>query len=69
MEFFLFATASRSVLRPTQPLILCVPGAISLEVKQQAHKAHRFFSSSAEVKNVWSCTYIELIRRHSIVLS
>jgi hypothetical protein len=51
---FLFATASRPVLGPTQPLIQCVPGALSPGVKRTGREADHSPPSSAEIKNAWS---------------
>jgi hypothetical protein len=48
---FLFSTASRSALGPTQPPIQWVPGALSLGVKQLGHDADHTPPSSAKVKN------------------
>jgi hypothetical protein len=47
---FLFTTASRTALGPTQPPIQWVPGALSLEVKQPGREADHSPPSSAEVK-------------------
>jgi hypothetical protein len=47
---FLFTTASRTALGPTQPPIQFVPGALSLEVKRPGREADRTPPSSAEVK-------------------
>jgi hypothetical protein len=51
---FLFTTLSRTVMGPNQPPIQCVPGSLSLEVKQPGREADHSPPSSAEVKNV--CT-------------
>jgi hypothetical protein len=51
---FLFTTASRTALGPTQPPIQWVPGALSLGVKRQDREADHSHPSSAEVKNAWS---------------
>jgi hypothetical protein len=53
---FLFTTASRTALEPTQPPIQWVSDALSLEVKRPGREADHTPSSSAEVKNV--CSYI-----------
>jgi hypothetical protein len=50
-RFFLFSTASRPALGPTQPPIQRVPGAFSLGVKRQWREADQSSSSIAEVKN------------------
>jgi hypothetical protein len=52
---FLLTTASRSALRPTQPLIQWVPGALSLGVKQPGREADHSLPSSVDVKN--ACSY------------
>jgi hypothetical protein len=49
-EIFLFTTASRSALGPTQPPIQWVPGALSLGVKRPEREANHSPPSSAEVK-------------------
>jgi hypothetical protein len=53
---FLFTTASRPGLRPTQPPIQWVPGAFSLEVKRPGLEGDHSHPSSVEVKNAWSYT-------------
>jgi hypothetical protein len=47
---FLFTTASRTALRPTQPPIQGVPRALSLGVKQPEREVDHSPSSSAQVK-------------------
>jgi hypothetical protein len=69
LENFLFATASRPVVRPTQPPILLVPGALSLGIKRLGREADHSSPSSAEVKNAWSYTSTHAIRFHGVVLS
>jgi hypothetical protein len=64
MGIFLFTTASRPVLGPTQPPIQLVPW-----VKRPGHEAHHSPLSSAEVKNAWSSISTHLIRFHGVVLS
>jgi hypothetical protein len=49
LGIFLF-TVSRTVLRPTQPPIQWVPGALSLGVKRPGREADHSPPSSAEVK-------------------
>jgi hypothetical protein len=53
---FLFATALKSVLGPTQPPIQWVPGVVSPGVKRLEHGADHSPPSSAEVKNTWHYT-------------
>jgi hypothetical protein len=50
LGIFLFATASRPVLGPTQPPIQWVSGALSLGVKRPGREADHSPPSSAEVK-------------------
>jgi hypothetical protein len=54
---FLFTTASRTALGPTQPPIQWVPGAFSLEVKRPGREADHSRPSSAEVKE-WVDVYL-----------
>jgi hypothetical protein len=56
LGIFLLTTACRPVLRPTQPPIRWVPGALSLGVKRPRCEADHSPPSSAEVKNAWSYT-------------
>jgi hypothetical protein len=58
LGIFLFTTASRTALGPTQPPIQWVPGVLSLGVKRPWREADHSPTSSAEVKNEWSCTSI-----------
>jgi hypothetical protein len=62
-------TASRTVLRPTQPPIQWVPGAPSLGVKRPGYEAVHSPPSNAEVKNAWSYTSTPQLRLHGVVLS
>jgi hypothetical protein len=50
LEIFLFTTASRTALGPTQPPIQWVPGDLSLGVKRPERAADHCPPSSAEVK-------------------
>jgi hypothetical protein len=50
LGIFLFTAASRTALRPTQPPIQWVPGALSMGVKRQGREADHSPPSSAEVK-------------------
>jgi hypothetical protein len=54
---FLFTTASRPALGPTQPPIQWVPGALSLGVKRPGREADHSPPSSAEVKE-WVELYL-----------
>jgi hypothetical protein len=57
MGIFLFTTASRAALVPTQPPIQWVlQGALSLGIKRLGREGDRSPPSSAEVKNAWSYT-------------
>jgi hypothetical protein len=50
LGIFLFTTASRTALGPTQPPIQWVPGVLSLEVKRPGREADHSHPSSADVK-------------------
>jgi hypothetical protein len=50
LGIFLFTTASRMALVPTQPPIQCVPGTISMEVRKPGREANHSPPSRAEVK-------------------
>jgi hypothetical protein len=69
LGIFLFTTASRPALGPTQPPIQWVPEALSLGVKRSGREADHSPSSGAEVKNAWSYTSTSPIRLHGVVLS
>jgi hypothetical protein len=56
LGIFLFPSASRTALGPTQPPIQWVPGALSLRVKWPGREADHSPPSNAEVKNAWSYT-------------
>jgi hypothetical protein len=57
LGIFLFTTASRTVLGPTQPPIQWVPGALSLRVKRPGRVADHSLPSSSEVKE-WVELYL-----------
>jgi hypothetical protein len=65
MGIFLFTTASRMALGPTQPPIQLVSGALSLGVKRPGCEADHSHPSSAEVRNAWSYTSNPPIRLHA----
>jgi hypothetical protein len=69
LGIFLFTTMSRTALRPTQPPIQWVPGALSLGVKWLGHEADHSPPSGAEVRNAWSSTSTPPIRLNGMVLS
>jgi hypothetical protein len=69
LGIFLFITATRPALGPTQPLIECVPGALFLGVKRPGCEADHSPPSSAEVWNAWSYTSTPPVRLHGVVLS
>jgi hypothetical protein len=50
LGIFLFTTASRTALGPTQPPVQWVPGTLSLGVKRLGREADRSLPSSAEIK-------------------
>jgi hypothetical protein len=50
LGIFLFTTASRTALGPTQPPIQWIPGALSLGVKWSMREADHSLPSSADVK-------------------
>jgi hypothetical protein len=61
---FLFTTASRTALGPTQPPIQWVQGALSSGVKQQAREADHSPPSSAEVRE-WVELHLHSPNTHS----
>jgi hypothetical protein len=66
---FLFTTASRMVLGPTQPPIQWVPGALSLGVKWPGRKADHSPPSSAKVKECMELYSTPPICLHGVVIS
>jgi hypothetical protein len=57
-KLLLYFTMCRLALGPTQSPIQWVPAALSPGVNQPGHKADHSLPSSAEIKNVWTCTSI-----------
>jgi hypothetical protein len=69
LGIFLFTTASRTALGPTQPPIQWVPGALSLGVKRPGCEADYSRPSSTEVKECVDLYLRSPIRLHDVVLS
>jgi hypothetical protein len=69
LGIFLFTTAPRMALGPTQPPMQWVPGALSLGVKWPGHECDHSPPSNAKVKNAWSYTSTPPIHLHGMVLS
>jgi hypothetical protein len=69
LGIFLFSTMFRTALRPTQPPIQCVSGALPLWVRRPGREADHSPPSMAEVKEcVELCLHFP-IRLHGVVLS
>jgi hypothetical protein len=69
LGIFLFTTASRTALGPTQPPIQWLPVVLSLGIKRPGREADHSPPSSAEVKE-WVELYLHSpIRLHGVVLS
>jgi hypothetical protein len=78
---FLFATAFRPLLGPTQPPVERVPAAFSSRIKWQGREADHSPQCSVEINNAWSytstpsyifrawCLVKYRIRHHGVVLS
>jgi len=66
---FLFATASRPALGPTQPPIQWVSAALIPEVKLLLCEADHWPPYSSEVKNAWKLYLHFPIRFHGVVIS
>jgi len=68
LGIFLFTTASRTALGPTQAPIQWVTGSLSLEVKRPGREADHSHTSSAEVKNAFSYTSTPPVRLHGVIV-
>jgi hypothetical protein len=69
LGIFLFTTASRSALGPTQPPIQWVPGVLSLGVKRLGREADHPPPSNAEVKECMELYLHASIRLYGVVLN
>jgi hypothetical protein len=69
LGIFLFTTASRTVLGPTQPLTQWAPGALSLGVKLLGSEADHTPPSNVEVKECVELYLHSPICFHGMVLS
>jgi hypothetical protein len=69
LGIFLFTTASRTALGPTQPPIRWVPGALSLGVKRPGREADHSPPPSAEVKECVELYLHSPIRPHGVEFS
>jgi hypothetical protein len=69
LGIFLFITASRIVLGPTQPPIHWVPAALSLGVSGRSVRLTTHLHLVPRSKNEWSYTSTPPIRLHDVVLS
>jgi hypothetical protein len=83
MGIFLFATASRPALWPTEPSVQCVPGALTLGAEGQGHEGDNSPPSNTEVNagagGLWLrslkyvllawCSIKQWIRLYGVVLS
>jgi hypothetical protein len=69
LAIFLFTTASRPALGPTQPPTQWVPGALSLGVKRSGREDEHSPPSCAGDKNPWSYTSTPPMYLHGVVFS
>jgi hypothetical protein len=69
LGIFLFTTASRTSLGPTQPPIQWVPGVLSLGVKRPGVKLTTHLHLVPRSKNEWSYNSTPPIRLHGVVFS
>jgi hypothetical protein len=68
LRVFLFSTASRLALGPTQPPIQWILEALSPGPKRPGREGDHSRPSSAEVKNAWRYTSTSPIRVHGVLL-
>jgi hypothetical protein len=68
LGIFLFTTASRTALEPTQPPIQWVPGAPSLGVKRPGREVDHSPPSSVEVKECVELCLHSRILLHGVLL-
>jgi hypothetical protein len=66
---FLFFTASRLAMGPTQPPIQWVPETLSPGVNRHGREADHSPPTSSEVKKIWICTYTPPYARGQLYLS
>jgi hypothetical protein len=69
LQIFLFTTAFRPALGPTQPPVQWVRGVLSLGAKRPGSETKHSPSPSAEVKNVWGYVSTPPISLHGVVLN
>jgi hypothetical protein len=65
-RIFLFVTASKTALGPTQPPTQWVPGALTQGVKRLGREAVHLPPFGANVKNAWSYTSTSPVRLHGV---
>jgi hypothetical protein len=66
---FLFITASRPSLEPTQPPIQWISRTFIPDIERPEREADHSPPTSAKVKNSWSYTSTPPLRLHGVVLS
>jgi hypothetical protein len=69
LGIFLFTTASRPALGPTQPPIQRVLGVLSFGVRRPERETDHSPPPNAEIKNARSYTFTPPTRLHSVMLS
>jgi hypothetical protein len=69
LGIFVFTTASRTALGPTQTPIQCVLGTLSLGIKRPGREADDSLPLMLRSKNEWSYTSTPPICLHGVVLS